>query len=295
MIKLDNVTSLYGNGKGIRNISFAVDSGSAVGYLGSNGAGKTTTIRTLMGFVKCDSGSATIGGLDCFGSASTIMGSVGYLPGEISFPKNMTGRGMLDYVCGMRGSVDRVYMQQLIDILQLDIRGDISKYSKGMKQKLAIVIALMHDPDVLILDEPTSGLDPLMQGVFVQLILQLRARGKTILMSSHMFDEIERTCDSVVVIRDGAIVAQSTVAELKAHQTQAYSITSPQCTAIAQWGYDCTIDAHNSNIIQVRIKVDMVDAFVKQLATVTVDNIDSVPQTLEQVFLGFYGREVAHE
>lgn len=295
MIRLDNVTSLYSNGKGVRDISFAVPRGSVVGYLGSNGAGKTTTIRTLLGFIKVDSGTASIGGLDCFECASTIMGNVGYLPGEISFAKGMTGRGMLDYVCGMRGGVDRKYMQQLIDILQLDIRGEISKYSKGMKQKLAIVIALMHDPDVLILDEPTSGLDPLMQGVVVQLILQLRARGKTILMSSHIFEEIERTCDKVVVIRDGAIVAQASVAELKSHQMQAYKVQSPDRDTIAQWGYDCIADNTDATAIEVRVKVDMVDAFVKQLATVQIDNIDSVPQTLEQIFLGFYGKEAHHE
>lgn len=286
MIILDKVTSIYSSGKGITDISFTVDKGSTVGYLGSNGAGKTTTLRTLLGFVRCDSGSATIGGLDCFRRASSIMNGVGYLPGEISFPKGMTGQNMLDYACGIRGNVDKQYMRTLIDMFQLDTSGDISKYSKGTKQKLAIILAFMHNPDVLILDEPTSGLDPIMQNVFVNLILQQKAQGKTILMSSHMFEEIERTCDKVVVIRQGSIVAQASVDELKQHQTQAYSIVSPQASIISSWGYNSTVEGDR---VTLRVKNAEIDTFVKQLATVTVANFESIPQTLENIFMDSYG------
>ncbi|HDX9578439.1 TPA: ABC transporter ATP-binding protein [Bacillus pseudomycoides] len=225
MLIVQNVTKQFSNGKGLFDISFQVKEGEVFGYLGPNGSGKSTTIRNLMGFIQPTSGTATIFGLDCWKDAAKIQRSVGYLPGEISFIEGMNGLEFLQLMQGMRGMKDNGRRDELIERFQFDVKTPIRKMSKGMKQKVGIVAAFMHDPEVFILDEPTSGLDPLMQQLFVDLILEEKQKGKTIFMSSHIFTEIERTCDRVGIIKDGKLLTVENIHDLRAKQRQVIDVT----------------------------------------------------------------------
>ena len=177
MIKVEDLTLQYPGGKGIREISFQVAEGQVMGYLGPNGAGKTTTIRCLLGFSKPNSGSCSIGGMDCWRQAPAIQRLLGYLPGEIAFLDGMTGRQFLDFLSQMRGTKDKTRQKELEERFEIDLSGKIKRYSKGMKQKVGIIAAFMNDPQVIILDEPTSGLDPLMQNRFTDLLIIVKNRG----------------------------------------------------------------------------------------------------------------------
>lgn len=225
MLIVQNVMKQFSNGKGLFDVSFQVKEGEVFGYLGPNGAGKSTTIRNLMGFIQPTSGTATVFGLDCWKEAAKIQRSVGYLPGEISFIEGMNGLEFLQLMQGMRGMKNNGRRDELIERFQFDVKTPIRKMSKGMKQKVGIVAAFMHDPEVLILDEPTSGLDPLMQQLFVDLILEEKQKGKTIFMSSHIFTEIERTCDRVGIIKEGRLLTVENIHDLRAKQRQVIDVT----------------------------------------------------------------------
>ena len=189
-IEINHLTKDYGHHHGIFDLSFSVKEGEVLGFLGANGAGKTTTIRHLMGFIKPQKGSAKIMDLDCFRQASRVQDNIGYLPGEIAFMDQMTGMDFIRFIAGMKHLTDLSRANELIQYLELDPKVLIKKMSKGMKQKIGLVIAFMQDAPILILDEPTSGLDPLMQNKFVELINKEKEKGKTILMSSHIFEEL---------------------------------------------------------------------------------------------------------
>lgn len=225
VIEISNLTRDYGNNKGIFDVSFKVEKGEVFGFLGPNGAGKTTTIRHLMGFIQNKAGCCTINGMDCWKDSSKIQKTLGYIPGEINFFDDMTGLEFMAFMASFRGLEDTTLQKQLLERFELDPRGKIKKMSKGMKQKIGIVIAFMHDPDILILDEPTSGLDPLMQNRFIELIAEEKAKGKTILLSSHIFEEVERTCDRIGIIKDGRIVTVDAVETLRERHMHTYSVT----------------------------------------------------------------------
>ncbi len=293
MIEVKNLTLKYPNGKGVFNLNFKVNKGEVCGYLGPNGAGKTTTIRNLLGFTKPDSGSCSIGGFDCITKAPDIQKILGYIPGEIAFLDGMNGDEFLKFMCEMRGTKDLSRQKQLIDMFELDTRGKIKRFSKGMKQKVGIVTAFMHNPDVIILDEPTSGLDPLMQNRFVELILEEKKKGKTILMSSHMFEEIERTCDNVLIIKDGKIVSKSSIENLKNSQRKAFIIKFANINDIEELKkLNFELNIINSDTAEVFVKGENIDTFIKTLAKLTILNVDMKLQSLEDIFLHFYGQEV---
>lgn len=225
VMEITDLTRDYGSGKGIFQISFHVDEGEVFGFLGPNGAGKTTTIRHLMGFLRPKAGSCAITGLDCWRDREKIQRNLGYIPGEISFFDDMTGTEYLDFAAKYRGLTSDHRRRELLERFELDPKGKLRKMSKGMKQKIGITAAFMHDPQILILDEPTSGLDPLMQNRFIELIGEEKKRGKTILLSSHMFEEVERTCDRVGIIRAGRLAAVDSVDTLRARHLHTYTVT----------------------------------------------------------------------
>ena len=179
IIKINNLTKDYGNKKGIFNVNISIKKGEVFGFLGPNGAGKTTTIRNLMGFIRPDSGTCSILGMDCFKESEKIKEKLGYLAGEIAFFDDLTGIKLLNFLADMKGIKDKRKMNELIERFELDPRGKVKKMSKGMKQKIGIISAFMSDAEVFILDEPTSGLDPLMQHRFVDLVLEEKKKGKT--------------------------------------------------------------------------------------------------------------------
>ena len=266
-MKIENLVRDYGGGKGVFDVSFHVDQGEAFGFLGPNGAGKTTTIRHLMGFLKPKSGSCTINGLDCWRERDKVQARLGYIPGEISFFEDISGAEFLKFIAQYRGIGSQTRKEDLLERFELDPKSKIKKMSKGMKQKLGIVAAFMHDPDILILDEPTSGLDPLMQNRFIDLVAEEKKQGKTILMSSHMFEEVERTCDRIGIIRTGRMVAVDAAAALRERHTRSYTVTLENESAAEAFAADI-------NGVRDGLKV-----------TVTTK------QSLEEIFMNYYGGE----
>lgn len=291
MIELHNVTMLYPSGKGIMDVDFSVREGQILGYLGPNGAGKTTTIRCLLGFTKPDIGSCRIGGLDCVKQAPEIQKTLGYIPGEISFLDGMSGSDFLLFMGKMRRMKDFSLQKQLLERFELDPHKKIRKFSKGMKQKLGIVTAFMHNPDVLILDEPTSGLDPLMQNRFVDLILEQKKAGKTILLSSHMFEEVERTCDEVIIIKDGKLVEKNSIGAIKEAQRKVYFVKFKRQTDLTSIAQCFKVDQILENTAEITVRGDEIGRLMKSLSAIDIEAFDSKAQTLEEVFLNFYAAE----
>lgn len=267
VIKVESLVRDYGGGKGVFDISFHVKQGEAFGFLGPNGAGKTTTIRHLMGFLKPRSGSCTMGGLDCWRDRDKVQARLGYIPGEISFFEDISGAEFLKFIAEYRRIGTQNRKGELLERFELNPKTKIKRMSKGMKQKLGIVAAFMHDPDILILDEPTSGLDPLMQSRFIDLIADEKKHGKTILMSSHMFEEVERTCDRIGIIRQGRMVAVDDAAALRERHTRNYTVTLENES-------DAQAFAADFSGIQNGLEV-----------TVTTK------QSLEEIFMNYYGGE----
>lgn len=205
-IEIKHLTKDYGKKRGIFDMSLEVEKGEIYGFVGVNGAGKTTTIRHMMGFLTPDEGTVTINGLDANKSSAEVKRYVSYIPGEINFPGNSTGEDFIKNQIYLSGRGDWEYAENVIDQLQLDAKANVRAMSKGMKQKTAIVSAFASDADILIMDEPTTGLDPLMRDIFIELLKEEKAKGKTIFMSSHIFQEVEEVCDRVAIIRDGMII-----------------------------------------------------------------------------------------
>lgn len=291
MINVQSLTKIYSNGKGIRNVSFDVKEGEVFGFLGPNGAGKTATLRHLMGFVNPSSGKAKINGLDCRSESAQIQKNLGYVPGEIALCDNMTGSQFLSFIDELRGRKDNLRRGQLMSRFELESDRKIRKMSKGMKQKVALIAAFMHDPAVIILDEPTSGLDPLMQKRFVDLIIEERNRGKTILMSSHQFDEIDHTCERAGIIREGEIVAVDNIHSLKEALPQSFVVTlTDEKDMELLRNSDLDYIQRSSRIVEIFVKKDY-DHMLRTLTQCKVAHMVSSPQTLEQIFMDFYGKE----
>ena len=224
IIEVDHLTKDYGYGRGVFDVSIKVHKGDCYGYLGPNGAGKSTTIRHIMGFSKPSKGNIKIFGIDSFGNTEKILKKVGYLPGEPAIPAGLNGMGFLRMMQDMRGERNDEHLNYLLKTFRLNPNVDVKSMSLGEKRKLAVVAAFMNDPDVLILDEPTSGLDPVMQQVFINFIIDEKKRGKTILLSSHIFSEVDATCDTISIIKDGIHVSTFEANSLKQMDTISYSL-----------------------------------------------------------------------
>ncbi len=289
MIEVKELTKTYREGRGIRNISFQVEPGTSFGFLGPNGAGKTTTIRLLMGFLRPDSGRVTINKLDCWYEKTDIKKLVCYLPGELHFMENLTGLDFLELIAGMHcESFPKKSRDYFVSALDLDINVLIRKMSKGMKQKLGIISALMLDASVLIFDEPTSGLDPLMQKVFIELILEEKNKGKTIFMSSHQFSEIERTCERVGIIREGTLLAVQCISQLREAECQTFEIEverEADAELLKQSELDL-IPIHGANYL-IRVAGEL-DRLWLVLAQVRVKRFKQRSLELEEAFMDFY-------
>jgi len=226
-IEVDGLTKDYGYGRGVFDVSIYVDEGEVFGFLGPNGAGKSTTIRHLMGFSRPDSGSTKIFGKETFDKYNEVLSRVGYIPGEIALPAGLTGWEFLKMMQDMQSVKNETRLKQMLELFELpsnQLDGETKRMSLGVKRKLAVVAAFMSDPDVLILDEPTSGLDPVMQETFVGFIHEEKARGKTILLSSHIFSEIDSTCDRIAIIKDGKLVSQFVANDLKHASRKFYTL-----------------------------------------------------------------------
>ncbi len=291
IIEVNGLTCDYGRGRGIFDLNFSVEPGEVFGFLGPNASGKTTTIRHLMGFARPSTGSCQIEGRDCFDSADIIQQTLGYLPGDINFLPGMTGKGFVSFMAGYRGMKSLGRTKELAERFELDLRQSVSRMSRGAKQKLALVCAFMHDPSILILDEPTASLDLLMQHAFVDLILEEKKKGKTILMSSHRFSEVEKTCDRIAILKEGRLQTVSSLEELRKTERRVYIVTlENEEAAQALQRENITVLEAEGRMLKIAVYRDLRN-LLSILVNYPVSTLDNVGQSLEEVFLHYYGGE----
>lgn len=291
VIEVNGLTKDYGNGRGVFDISLNVEKGVCYGFLGPNGAGKTTTIRHLMGFSKPQSGTTSIQGKDSWKNSAELKFNVGYLPGEISFPKGLTGTDFLKMQMKMRKVDSDKYLKELLNRFELDPSMNVEKMSLGVRRKLAVVTAFMHNPDILILDEPTSGLDPVMQQCFIDYILEEKKQGKTILLSSHIFHEVDATCDKISIIKDGKIVAEFEADKLKKRSSKIYRVTFSDRESFDKFtSLDYTFHSKNTNKLRARviIETEQINKLLSDISDLKVVDFQEMIFTLEDYFMSFY-------
>ncbi len=287
ILKADSVSKDYGQNRGNFDISFEIYENEAIGIVGENGAGKTTLIRQMMGFIKPDKGSITMFGLDSYKDAARIKQNVGYVPGEINFPDYKSGNEFLHAYGKMLGLTDFSYADEIISRLQLDIRAYPKRMSKGMKQKTAIVTALMLHAPLIILDEPTTGLDPLMREELLKIILEQKQNGSTVFMSSNSVEELERVCDKVIKISNGKIVTIADVNYIKNVDFRDYKIEFTNKTDYSSFikgRKDITRLQPQFNQVSIRIKKSELNQLFSNLETKKIKFMSYTPYTLTKYF-----------
>ncbi len=287
VIETQSLTKDYGMGRGIFDINLKIKKGEMVGFVGTNGSGKTTTIRCLMGFIKPTDGHAYVCGMESWKNASDVAKHVGYVPGEIAFPDLPTGTAFLKSQAEYFKIKDMSYANSLVEKLQLDTRANLKRMSKGMKQKTALVAALMNNADILLLDEPTTGLDPLMRNAFLDIIKEEHKKGKTIFMSSHMFNEVEETCDRVALISDGHLVDMVDMKKIKNRPSRDFKVeflNEKDYLAFKKLGYKIIRDQEKYYQVTVNIKHKDINKLFKDLSKFDVKFISEVKYTLEKYF-----------
>lgn len=287
VIETKQLTKDYGNGRGIFELDLAIKEGEMVGYVGTNGSGKTTTIRHMMGFLKPSAGEALVGGLSAWEHSSEIVKKIGYVPGEIAFPDLKTGIDFLKCQADFLNLHDMTYANELIERLQLDPRANLKRMSKGMKQKTALVAALMNNAPIIILDEPTTGLDPLMRATFLEIIKEEHNKGKTIFMSSHSFDELEKTCDKVALINDGHIVDLCDMKEIRNRPRKEFKIefhTAEDYRRFLQEDYEKIRLQEQYHQVTIRTEATDTAKLLSVLHNYNVKFISELPYTLEMHF-----------
>ena len=293
IISIKNFTKDYGNGKGVFDVSIGIEKGEIYGYLGPNGAGKSTTLRHLMGFSKPDSGTLSIKDLDCWKDKTAIKKDIGYLPGEFALPEDMTGIAYLKLIDKLRKTNDLSYAEDLIEYFEIDTNMQIKKMSKGMKQKIAIIMALMHNPEILLLDEPTSGLDPLMQEKFIRLIKKEKQNGKTIILSSHIFEEISKVCDRVGIIKRGKLIKEVVMKDFMHSENKTYKIefkNENDFNKIRRAYPGADFKTKERQII-ISITDREINDLISNLSSCEVSFLKEEKHTLEEYFMKFYGDE----
>ena len=294
IIETEGLTKYYGTHRGIIDVDLEVGQGEIFGFLGPNGAGKTTTIRTLLDLIRPTSGHARVFGIDSTADPVAIHRRIGYLPGEFALYDRLTGGETIDYFANLRDGVDPLYQADLIARFDVDPSRRFREYSKGNKQKVGLVIALQHRPDLLILDEPTAGLDPLVQQTFFELLRETVAEGRTAFLSSHILGEVEKTCDRVAIIREGRIVKVDTVdalRDLAHHQVELRFAGAIPAEAFAALPGVTDVVAED-HLLRMRV-FGSIAPVVQAAARYDLVDFTSREPTLEETFLAVYARESA--
>ncbi len=287
-IETQKLTKYYGKSRGIENLDLIVEKGEVLGFLGPNGAGKTTTIRCLVGLILPTSGSATVFGKDIVKDSVAIRSDIGFIPGDVHMYPRMTGDRFLDYMAGFRKKKP-VLKEELVKKFDLDLTKRVKDLSRGNKQKLGIIMALMHDPSLLVLDEPTLGLDPLMQKTFYDLVREFRDRGKTVFLSSHILSEVEGICDRVGIIKDGSLISVERVEDMAGKKVRHLEVTFAE--DVPEKVFDIPgveVIISNKKRFKLRVKSE-VDPVIKAIAKFKVDDIVFEHASLEEVFFEYYG------
>lgn len=287
VINIQHLTKDYGNGKGIFDINISIKKGEMFGFVGTNGAGKTTTLRHIMGFLKPDKGEVKVMGLDAWKQADKVKEYVAYIPGEIAFPDLKNGVEFLKSQEEFYGMKDSTYTNEMLKKLHLDPTAGLKQMSKGMKQKTAMVACFMRNADILILDEPTTGLDPLMRVAFIDIIKQEKAKGKTILMSSHMFEELQETCDRVALIDRGHIVSIANVQDIKNRPFSEFKIEflhKEDYVSFKKLSYNIVRDQEKYQQVTISIAKDKENELFADLKKYKLKFIAEVSYNLETYF-----------
>ena len=288
IIKINNLTKIFGNVTALSNVNLEVNKGEVYGFIGPNGAGKTTTIRILLGILKATSGNAQIFGKDAWNDAVEIHKRISYVPGEVSLWSNITGGEVIDLFMRLYGKVDNARKNELITRFDLDPTKKCGTYSKGNRQKVAIIAAFAQDADLYILDEPTSGLDPLMEKVFQDCVNEIKAQGKTVLLSSHILSEVEKLCDKVSIIRQGKIIETGTLDELR-HLTRTNIIVQ---TRKEVRELNKVKGVHNiqgtKTSLNFEVDPEEISNVIKFISEFDITKFESAPPTLEELFMRHY-------
>ena len=288
VIVIDKLEKAYGKLQAVRGISMSVEREEIFGFLGPNGAGKTTTIRCMLDVIRPTAGTVRVLGMDAQRDTLAIHQHIGYLPGDVRLPGQMTGRQVINYFWRLQGR-EPVLLDDLVTRFDVEVKRPLKGYSKGMRQKIAIVLAFMCDPEVLILDEPASGLDPLLQRTFNEFLLEEQARGKTIFMSSHIMSDVEKVCQRVAVIREGELVTVEEVEKLREKAGQRVTVefgdpvTEEELTRIPNVSMVRQTNGH----YQFNVSGSM-DPLIKALSRHEVIRLHAEEAPLEEVFLKFY-------
>jgi len=291
-IELHDIVKTFGPVKALDGLHLTVEPGEVHGFLGPNGAGKSTTIRVLLGLLKADSGVATLLGGDPWRQAADLHRRIAYVPGDVILWPNLTGGEVIDVLGRMRGGLDEKRRADMLERFELDPRKKARTYSKGNRQKVALVAALASRAELYLLDEPTSGLDPLMEAEFQRAVLELKHEGATVMLSSHILAEAEALSDRISIIRAGRVVQSGSLAELR-HLTRTTVIAE---TRVPATDIAAVEGVHNPQFLDGRVTFDVdsdhLDAAVQALAALGVRSLAAHPPTLEELFLRQYGEEV---
>ena len=288
-IRTEALTKAYGRGHGVFALDLEVEPGEVLGFLGPNGAGKSTTMRLLLDLIRPTSGRALVLGLDAHRSALEIRRRVGFLPGDLALYGKLSGAQMLEHLAALRGGIDHRLRASLVERFAADLNGPIRELSTGNRQKIGLIQAFMHDPELLILDEPIAGLDPLVQQHFHELLAEMRDRGRTVLLSSHTLSEVERVADRVAILREGRLVVVDSLEHLQRHAVQQVEIDFaaelPVREFLALAGVrDVTVEGR-----RLRVAFEgSADPIVKAAADYEIRAIRSREDPLEDIFLRYY-------
>ena len=290
IIRTERLTKSYGEHRGIVDVDLEVQAGEVFGFLGPNGAGKTTTIRTLLDLIRPTSGKAFVFDIETTVDPVSIHKRIGYIPGEFTLYDRLTGAQTIQYFANLRGGVDRAYRDSLVQRLDIDPSRKFKELSKGNKQKIGLVIALQHKPELLVLDEPTSGLDPLVQQSFYELVREAQAEGRTVFLSSHILSEVEKTCDRVAIIRDGRLVKVDRVEALRDlahHQVELRFAGAVPAAEFAALPGVSELQA-TDHTLTMRVSGSIAPVVRAAAAYELVDFVSREP-SLEETFLAQYG------
>ena len=292
-ISASGLVKTFGRTRALDGLDLSVQEGEVLGFLGPNGAGKSTTIRVLLGLIRADAGTATLLGGDPWRDRVALHKRLAYVPGDVTLWRNLSGGEVIDLLGGLHGGVDAARRADLLERFELDPTKKGGQYSKGNRQKVALIAALASDVELLVFDEPTSGLDPLMEDVFRQCVADERERGRTILLSSHILSEVEALCDRVNIIRAGKTVETGTLSELR-HLTrttvEAELAGAPTGLADLPGVHDAKVGAAT---FTGQVDTDHLDGLLKALTAIGVKTLVSRPPTLEELFLRHYEAEGA--
>ena len=292
-ISIEHLVKTFGPTRALDDLDLEVATGEVHGYLGPNGAGKSVTIRILLGMLRADSGTARLLGGDPWRDAVELHRRLAYVPGDVNLWPNLSGGEIIDLLARLRGGVDQRKRDDLVERLSLDPRKTARTYSKGNRQKVALVAALASNCELLLLDEPTAGLDPLMESVFQDCIREATREGRTVLLSSHILAEVETLCDRVTIIREGRAVERGTLAELR-HLTRT-SVTVATDRPIE--GLERIDGVHNVAVDDGHVRFDVdshgLDVAIRHVSSFGIRSLVSQPPTLEELFLRHYGDELA--